>query len=138
MCKYSQHKSRQEAERDTMPMFFAYSIERLNEQMETRGIKTFDEITSLGSGGYIKKGELNNLVEMVNRHVAEDEEAKKDPEFVYDMFRYELGNHEFCITHELDDTLAACSVTEEELEGNEMFRIQLGKAVQDYLADCEY
>lgn len=138
MCKYSQHKSRQESERDAMPMFFAYSRERLQEQMETRGITSFDEITSIGAGGYIKKDDLNGLLEMVKRHVDEDTEAKKDPEFAYQMFRYELGNHEYCITYDLTDTLEACGVTEEELETNPVLAEAMTRARRDYLASVDW
>lgn len=138
MCKYSQHKSRQESELDAMPMFFAYSRELLQEQMETKGITSVDEIISIGAGGYIKKDDLNSLVEMVKRHVNEDTEAKKDPEFAYQMFLYELGNHEYCITYDLTDTLDACGVTEEELENDPVLSEAMTRARKDYLANANW
>ena len=138
MCKYSQHKSRQESELDAMPMFFAYSRELLQEQMETKGITSVDEIISIGAGGYIKKDDLNSLVERVKRHVNEDTEAKKDPEFAYQMFLYELGNHEYCITYDLTDTLDACGVTEEELENDPVLSEAMTRARKDYLANANW
>lgn len=138
MCKYSQHKSRQESELDAMPMFFAYSRELLQEQMETKGITSVDEIISIGAGGYIKKDDLNSLVEMVKRHVNEDTEAKKDSEFAYQMFLYELGNHEYCITYDLTDTLDACGVTEEELENDPVLSEAMTRAKKDYLANANW
>lgn len=138
MCKYQELQAKQKSEMDQIKMGFAYSKEQFNKMLVELGVTSEDELMSIGGNGFIRKTDKDVLMSTIDRHVAEDEEAKKDPEYVYDMFRYELGNHEFCITHELDDTLDACSVTYEELEGNEMFRIQLGKACKDYLAGCEY
>ena len=44
--------------------------------------------------------------------------------FIKDMFLYELANHEYCITYELDDTLYALDLTLEEIEKDP--RLKLG------------
>lgn len=51
------------------------------------------------------------------------------------MFRYELANHEYVITFDIDDTLDACGITFEEYRANPMYMECMEKAKKDYLAN---
>jgi hypothetical protein len=45
------------------------------------------------------------------------------------MFNYELGNHEYCITHDLTDTLDALGLTLEEVNADPMMADALKRAI---------
>lgn len=46
----------------------------------------------------------------------------KDFDFLKSAFRYELANHEFCITYELDDTLDALLLTYEQVNSDPVMK----------------
>jgi hypothetical protein len=48
---------------------------------------------------------------MFDRHEAEWNIAIQDEEFVFEMFNYELANHEYSYTGDLTDTLEALGLT---------------------------
>ena len=55
-------------------------------------------------------------------------EARSNDQFLYDMFDYELGNHEYCITWDVSDTLEALGITEKEIEADQRMALTLKKA----------
>ena len=73
---------------------------------------------------------------MFDRHDKEMFEAMKDDEFVLQMFEYELGNHEFCITYNYDDALRACGLKFDELD--ERMLGLLKTARDNYIKGCDY
>lgn len=92
-----------------------------------------DKICSLGCGVFIRKSDVPAWHEMCDRHEAERKEAMQDDEYIYQMFRYELANHEYCITYDLEDTLNALDLTYEEVVANKRLHEALKKAKEDYL-----
>ena len=70
-----------------------------------------DKILSLGCGCFIRKSDETAFDEMFKRHKQEMQDAiasdKTGDGFIYDMFIYELANHEYCITYDLEETLNA-------------------------------
>ena len=42
----------------------------------------------------------------------------ENPKYLVDMFKYELANHEYGYTYDLEPTLEACGLTEEDIENN--------------------
>ena len=61
----------------------------------------------------------------------------KDFDFLKSAFRYELANHEFCITYELDDTLDALLLTYEQVNSDPVMKKALLEAKKEYLKNCE-
>ena len=61
----------------------------------------------------------------------------KDDQYAYEAFLYELGNHEFCITYEVEPTLAAIGLTEDEVLNDCRLAAIFKEAKRDYLASCE-
>ena len=49
------------------------------------------------------------------------------------MFIYELANHEYCITYDLEETLNALGLSVEEINADERLLHGLNKAIEDYL-----
>lgn len=78
---------------------------------------------------------------MLNRFVKEREEAiaadKTEEGFIYHMFLYELANHEYCITFDLEETLDALDLTMEQINADKRLLRGLQKAEKGYLKHCE-
>jgi hypothetical protein len=53
------------------------------------------------------------------------------------MFLYELANHEYCITYDLEDTLDALALTVDEINADPRLLHGLEKALKQYLKDTE-
>ena len=106
---------KQEKEFNNFPMFFAYDEKQYKEGKQTLEVIEDKEICSIGYGGYIRKKDLqafNDMVEKHNKELKQSIENDRTGEgFIYDMFLYELENHEYFITHEIDDTLDALNLT---------------------------
>ena len=115
---------RQQAEVDAFPLMFAFSQKQFDEGMIRWGLKPTDThlILRIGAGGFVRKSDRDALHEMFNRHRAELQAAiDADPTgegFVKDMFLYELDNHEFSYTWDLEPTLDALGLTLDEVVEN--------------------
>ena len=102
--KYVKLRDKQQQEVDDFPMFFAFSEEQFKEGLNKWGV-TKKDLLSISLGGFIQKKDSNKWGELSTQHYEESEEARKDDEYVYQMFRYELGNHEYCINYDYTDNL---------------------------------
>ena len=113
--KYKELRERQQAEFNKFPIKYAFTDEQFKTSMEELGLKETDtdKVVSIGvGGGFVRKTDVDDLLKMVKRHESELNDAisqdKTGEGFIKEMFLYELGNHEYCITMELDDTIEAC------------------------------
>jgi hypothetical protein len=137
---YAQLRARQQKETDDFPMFFAFSNKQFAEGMQKFGLSPddTDKIYKLGNtGGYYLRTDAEQLHAMFDRHGQELATAMKDAAFAAEAFRYELNNHEYCITHDSTDTLAALGLTEEDLANDKALNSAFGKAKNQYWSDYE-
>lgn len=113
---------KQEKKFNDFPMFFAYDEKQYKEGKQTLKVTEDKELCSIGYGGYIRKKDLQAFNDMVKKHEIELKQSIENDRtgegFIYDMFLYELENHEYCITYELDDTLDALGLTLDEVINN--------------------
>lgn len=136
MNKYEELRNKHEKEVEKFPIMWAFNKKQFSEGMEKLGLKETDtdKIYSIGSGGYIRKTDSDKLHEMLNRHAEEMERAiKEDPTgdgFIFDMFNYELANHEYSYTGDITDTLECLGLTEEEVNADERLLHGLKKAIR--------
>ena len=136
--KYLELKQKQQKEVNDFPFGFAFSNQQFTEMMEKFGLKETDtdKIYSIGAGGYIRKSDSNAFDEMFKRHRKEiEDEIEKDKKgtgFIYSMFSYELANHEYCITYDLEPTLDALGLTLDKINENQNLVNGLKKALKDY------
>jgi hypothetical protein len=135
MSIYREIRDRQQAEVNTFPMFFAFNNKQFDEGMAKLGLSPDDtgKIYKLGStGGFYLKTDAPALYEMFDRHEKELSDAiagdKTGDGFIFDMFMYELSNHEFTYTNRTDETLDALGLTAEDIERNPALRHGLAKA----------
>lgn len=133
MNQYLEIKKRHQEEINNFSMFFAFSKKQFIEGMAKFGLteKDTDKIYSIGGGGYILKKDSEKLQEIFERHSAEMVQAMKNKLFVFDMFNYELANHEFNYTGSVDDTLDSLGLTQKEVNNNPILSKELQRAIKE-------
>ena len=142
--RYQELQSRQQEEFNTLPLRFAFGQEQFNDMMAGWGLDPqtdTDKIISIGAGGYIQPKDVPLFLEMSNRHkkemaaaIAED---KTGEGFIYEMFLYELRNHEFGYTGETEDALNALGYSEDAVQADPRLKRGLEKAIkQIQKEDC--
>lgn len=132
MGKYSELKAKHQKEVDAFPFGFAFNTKQFNEMMEKWGLTPddTDKIYSIGGGGYIRKSDSEAMGKMFKRHALERKMARKyGDEYLFEMFAYELANHEYCITHDLTDTLEALDLTIEQINADPKMADALKRAI---------
>ncbi|MEG0898405.1 MAG: hypothetical protein RSF40_01665 [Oscillospiraceae bacterium] len=137
MNQYTTLKEKHQEEVNNFPMFFAFSNNQFDDGMKKLGLQPseIDKVCSIGCGGYIRKTDGDSMTKMYRRHKKECREAIANDTtgegYIYDMFRYELDNHEYCITCYDGDALDALGVTHEQVEADERMIKALSKAKKD-------
>ena len=141
---YRELKQKHQNEVDAFPMGFAFSKEQFAKMMAKwdLGENDTDKIYRFGNtGGFYKRTDAKALHEMFDRHERERNEAMDadmtGDEYIYQMFRYELANHEYCITYDYEPTLDALGLTYDEVRNDERLWKSLQKAKKDYLDKCD-
>ena len=130
---YLDYKRKVEKDIEEFPMAFAFSDKQLKEGLDKLGVSSKSEVISIGYGGFIRKSDKQKFIEMNERHENKKKELMKNEKFVYQMFRYELANHEYVIRRDYTDTLDALGLTMDDINNNPMWKKQLIKARDDYL-----
>lgn len=125
MNQYKALKDLRQKEFEEFPMMFAFTEKSFNEGLEKLGLKPDekDQLILLGNtGGYIRKRDKQAFLEMCARHdKALAEAIAADPDgmgFIYDMFLYELRNHEYGYTGETSDTLEHLGYKDEDIDAD--------------------
>lgn len=139
MNAYQEMITRHQAEFNSFPMFFAFNNQQFDEGMQKLGLNLTDtkSVCSFGAGGFYRKSDAPQLREMLDRHHQEIADAiaadLTGDGFIYDMFDYELGNHEYAYTQDLSDTLQALNLTPEEVNADSRFLHALSRATKEQM-----
>ena len=139
MNAYQEMKDRQQKEFNAFPMGAAFSQQQFQQMMEKWGLtlNDTDKICSIGGGCYIRKADIAAFTTLINKTAAELKNAitadTTGDGFIFDMFVYELANHEYCITYDLEETLDALGLTPEEVNADKRLSYALNKAIKHYL-----
>ena len=133
MNTYLQMKARHQKEVEAFPMAFAFSNEQFKDGMEKLGfdVKDTKKILSIGGGGFIRRSDSDAYGAMFERINAEEDEARKNEDYLFQMFSYELANHEYCYTWDLTDTLRSLGLTLEKIKANKQMNDALVKAIDE-------
>ena len=98
--------------------------------------KDLKKICSIGFGGLIQKKNKEKIYEVKKRHEREINEAIMSDitgdGFIYEMFCYEISNHEYGYTGDEEDTLDALGYTWEQIETDKRLKHGLEKAIMRY------
>lgn len=142
MNVYKQLKDKHQKEMDAFPLGAAFSDKQFEEMLQKWGytVNDVDKICSIGGGCFIRKSDKDAFFEMLDRFKKEREAAiaedKTGDGFIYDMFLYELANHEYCITYDYEETFDALGLTLEKVNADKRLIHGFRKAEKDYLKNC--
>lgn len=143
MNSYQEMQERHQQEVNQFPFMFAFSNQQFDEGMRKLGLdpSQTDQIVSIGDGGFVRKSDVPAMKDMFARQEKERKAAlaadKAERGHAYQMFLFELGNHEYCITQDLTETLEACGLTHEEINANPNLRKALARAIRDYMKTAD-
>lgn len=124
MNMYRELTAKHEKEINAFPFMWAFNQKQFDEGMRRLGLEPTDtdKIYSIGAGGFIRKTDAEAMHELIERHTAERQAAiaadSTGEGFILDMFTYELDNHKYCITRDLEPTLDALGLTVEEVNAS--------------------
>lgn len=136
MNEYLALKKKHQKEVDEFPMFYAIHREDFAKGMQKLGLdpNDTDKITSVYSGGYIRKSDYSAYKEMYVRHDNERKEAVRNDKtgtgFIFQMFYTELVNHEYSYTGDYEDTLECLEISMEEIEADKALKRGFDKAIK--------
>ena len=136
MNRYADLKQRQQEEFSAFPMQFAFNDRQFVEAMAALELSPTDtDKVYKAPGGIYRREDGPRLKAMMDRFDRELQEAIAGDEtgdgFIYEMFLYELDNHEFGYTMDRSDTLDALGYTAEEVLGNPRLKRGIEKAVTE-------
>ena len=136
MNKYEEMKKRHSEEFNTFPIKFAFSDKQFERGMAELGLTPddTDKVYKTPGGGFYRKEDSPRLKEMLDRHDKELKDAisadKSGDGFIYEMFYYELNNHEYSYTQSFEDTLDALGYTYVDLERDPRLKHGILKAAK--------
>ena len=135
--KYHEFKEKQSKELNDFPMAFAFSDEQYKKALQKLNVKeeeAKEKLFSIPGGGMIRKSDSEAFNNMFKKHNSELQEASKNDDFLINAIEYELGNHEYCITYDPDDTIAVLHLNMDDDRVNRCFVI----ARANYMATVKY
>lgn len=129
---------------NALPVHYAFGERQFNEMLEKHfnGMSVADAPKLLygnGCGGYYLKSDAElirntfaEIDETKNRLIAEDTTGSG---FIYQMFIYELANHEYIITQDITDTMDAVGISADDLEANPALKYGLKQAINEIMKE---
>ena len=142
---YAEYKESRQNEFNTLPIFFAFSMDQFAKAMHERGLteNDTDKVASIGAGGFYLKSDAP----IIKAYLAKEDpldELMKDYDFAKSAIYYEMCNHEYGINWEGDWDVLSCFGNVEYTEGESarQYMDKLGWADETkqafYMARVEY
>lgn len=139
MEKYEEMKARHQKLIDSLPLKFAFSDAQFERAMNELGLTKddTDKVVGIGAGGFCLPETAEKLENYCKQFHEEKTKAFKNDDFLRSAFEYELANHEYIITCELDETLRALDISEEDYYKNDRYKRIMKEAIKNYAEDME-
>jgi hypothetical protein len=102
---YTALKSRQQQAVEAFPIVYAFSDAQLEKGLAKLGANKTEVVSVGNTGGLIRKADKAAFLDMMDSLDAEEQAAYQNDDFLISAIKYELGNHEYCITYDSTDTL---------------------------------
>ena len=121
-------------ELEAFPVQFAFNIKQFEEGMKALGLTKddTDKIVSIPGGGFVRKTDAGAFMDLFKRHrekhlaaIAADTEGTG---YIYEMFDYELGNHEYSYTYDPKPALTALGLTLQQVKANPIMLAAFNRA----------
>ena len=113
---YKIWKDEKAEELKKVPIRWAFDDKQLENVLNDWGLTKddLDQVYSIGCGGLMRKVDIPIYKEYLKNYDLENK--KQDKRFFVDMLLYELNNHEYGYTRDLEDTLDACQISAKDLQ----------------------
>ncbi|WP_336784109.1 DUF7659 family protein [Paenibacillus illinoisensis] len=131
---YTELKNKHQKEVNEFPIGVAFDDKQFAEAMEKLGFTSDDndKVYSIGAGVFIRRTDSEAFGEMFKRHAKEREEAIANDAtgegYIYEMFAYELANHEYGYTYDAEPALDALDLTLEQVNADPRLKTAFNKA----------
>ena len=125
---YREFKEMKQKEFNELPTMFAFSMKQLEEQMQKLGTNK-SEIVNLGYGMFMRKQDVYMLDAFEGKYEAMQKELMENDDFLLDAFLYELRNHEYIVTYEVEDALEVFGLTVEDVKNDKRMLVAINKAM---------
>lgn len=96
-------------------IFFAFSNDQFREGLAKLNLPEGEKVVRIGGGGYIRKDRVQAFTDMFKRHDEERKQIKKDRKLLLDALAYELRNHEYGYTRDLEPALEVLDLKLEDI-----------------------
>ena len=124
MNTYEEMKDRQQKLVNALPLAFAFTDKQYKAKLQEWNITEEEAragaIVGIGGGGFIRSQDAQKVADTFDSIRDEIRDAiaadQTGDGFIYQMFLYELQNHEFIITQDAAETLEALEITEKDLK----------------------
>lgn len=134
---YQALKSKQAAELEAFPIQFAFNDQQFAEGMAKLGLAVTDtdKVVSVLGGGFVRKTDADALLALFKRHREEKRaEIAADTDgtgYVFQMFDYELKNHEYSYTYDPEPALSALGLKQEEVKASPILSAAFERAKKE-------
>jgi len=139
--KYEELKAKHQQEVNDLPIYFAFGNEQLEKLTQELGFKDQDELLknvfTIGAGSIILNKDKDKVFNTFLEHDKAMLKAFENDEFLLSAFEYELANHEYIITYEIEPTLCALGIKLTEYQTNERYKNIMQQAISNYKKDME-
>lgn len=112
--------------------FFAFNDEQFEDGKKKLNVSKDNKITPIYGGGFVLSSKVNEYRELIAKASQMEKDFAKTEKGLESMLWYELANHEYVVTYDLDDTLEACNLTDE-YNNDENVRKSVDKIARDFL-----
>lgn len=143
MNTYAEMKERHQERINALPLKFAFGMKQFREMMESWGLteNDTDKIYKMGgTGGFYLREDSKLIFDTFAENEIELQAAIGNDidgyEFIKGMFSYELANHEYCITYNLEPTLDALGLSIDDVNASPALLNGLKLAKQEYLSEA--
>lgn len=141
MLKYEELKAKHQEEVNGLPIYFAFGQRQIDELIQKLGFTNEEELKdnvfTIGAGSIILKKDKDKVLNTFLKHDKAMLKAFENDEFLLSAFEYELANHEYIITYEIEPTLCALGIKISEYQTNERYQDIMKKAITNYKKDME-
>ena len=138
---YDELRAKHQEKVNSLPMYFAFSDAQFDELMQKLGYKEkekfLNDVCTIGAGSIVLKKDLDSILKTFQENEKEMEKAFEDDDFLQSAFEFELGNHEYIITYDITDTLAALGISFKEYNENERMKKLMNQAIKNYKKEME-
>ena len=141
---YTEFKAYAQTKVNALPIYYAFGIKQFNEMLA----KHFNNMTmedanqklyGTGNGGYYLRTDAeqirNAFIEIDETQARLIKEDTSGDGFIYQMFLYELANHEYIITQDITETLDAVGISADDLETNPALKHGLKRAIDEIIKE---